>query len=75
MQYNFYEAGLYVNVRRGVFRTQYNIYDGASLCKPQKSFFADVQLGAKFASGISSAVEKVYRMSIFIEYRKSISPK
>ena len=60
MQYNSYGTDLYVNVRKDVFR---------------KSFFVDVRLGAKFASGISSTGEKVYRMSIFIEYRKSIPPK
>ena len=48
---------------------------GASLWKSQKSFIVDVRLGSKFASGISSTVEKVYRMSVFIEYKKSVSPK
>ena len=37
----------------------------------KKSFIVDVQLGSKYASGISSAVGKVYRMSVFIECRKS----
>ena len=48
----------YVNVRRGVFRTQQNICDGASLWKPQKRFIVDVQLGSKYASGISSTIGK-----------------
>ena len=46
------------------------------LCENRKkSFIVDVQLGSKYASAISSTVEKVYRMSMFIEYRKSILPK
>ena len=52
MQYNFYGAELYVNVRRGVFRTKENICDGASLRKSQKSFIVDVQLGSNYASGL-----------------------
>ena len=74
MQYNFYGADPYVNVRRSVFRTQQNINDGASLWKSQKSFIVDVQQGSKYASGVSLTVGKVYRMSIFIEYRKSALP-
>ena len=35
----------YVNVYRGVFRTQSNIYGGASLRKSQKSFIVDAGLG------------------------------
>ena len=72
MQCNFYGADLQVNVHRGVFRTQWNIYDG-NLCENHKK--ADVRLGSKYASGISSTVGKVYSMPIFIEYRKSTLPK
>ena len=35
---------LYVNVCRGVFRTQLNIYGGAISRKSQKSFVVDVRL-------------------------------
>ena len=52
MQYNFYGAELYVNVRRGVFRTKENICDGASLRKSQKNFIVDVRLGSNYASGL-----------------------
>ena len=38
-------------------------------------FIVDVRLGSKHAFGISSTAEKVYRMSIFIEYRKPTLPK
>ena len=55
-----------VNICRGVFRTQSNIYGGASLRKSQKSFIVDIRLGFKYASGISFTVEKIYRMSIFV---------
>ena len=41
------------------------------LCENHKKTLVDVQLGSKHASGISSTVGKIYRMSIFIEYRKS----
>ena len=58
MQCNFYGADPYVNVRRGVFRTQQKIYDGASLWKSQKISIVDVQVGFKYASGISSTVGK-----------------
>ena len=51
------------------------MYDGASLWKSLKSYIVDVQLGSKYASGISSTAGKVYRMSIFIEYRKSTLAK
>ena len=57
---------MYVNVCRGVIKTQWNIYAGVSLLKSQESFIVDVQLGSKYASGIGITVEKVYRMSIFI---------
>ena len=50
----------YVNVYRGVFRTQSNIYGGASLRKSQKSFIVDAGLGD--VSGIGFTVEKVYKM-------------
>ena len=38
MQYNFYGAGLYVNVRRAAFGTHWNIYDGA-LCENHKKLY------------------------------------
>ena len=57
--YNFYETDL--NVCRGVFKTQSNIYGGASLRKLQKSFIVDARLGSKYISGISFTVAKVYR--------------
>ena len=44
--YGFYGTGLYVNVCRGVFRTQSNIYSGAYLQKSQESFIVDVGLGS-----------------------------
>ena len=66
LAYKFYGTDLYVNVCRGVFRTQSNIYGGASSRKSQKSFAVDVRLGSKYASGIGFTVEKAYRMSIFI---------
>ena len=57
--YNFY--GTYLNVWSGVFRTQSNIYGGASLQKSQKSFIVDVWLGPKYVSGIGFTVEKAYK--------------
>ena len=69
--YNFYGTDPYVNVCRGVFRTQSNIYGGASLQKSLESFIVNVQLGCKYASGIGFTVEKVYRMLIFIWYGQS----
>ena len=57
--YNFYGTDL--KVCRGVFRTQPNIYGGASLRKSQKSFIVDARLGSKYVSGIGFTVEKVYR--------------
>ena len=57
--YNFYGTDL--NVCRGVFRAQSNIYVGASLQKLQKSFTVDALLGSKYISGIGFTVEKVYR--------------
>ena len=49
---------MYVNVCRGVFRTQQIIYVGAFLRKSQKSFIVDVRLGSKYASGVSFIVER-----------------
>ena len=71
MQYNFYGTDLYVNVRKGVFRTQCNIRDGASLWKSQKSVIVNVRLGSKYASGISSTAGRVHRMSIFVQHSQS----
>ena len=62
---------LYVNVCRGVFGTQSNIYGGDSLRKSQKDFIVDVRLGSKYVSGNIFTVEKAYRMSIFISYGQS----
>ena len=64
--YNLYGTELYVNVCRGVFRTQSNIYGDASMQKPLESFIVDARLGSKYASSIGLTVEKVYAMSIFI---------
>ena len=50
----------YVDVCRAAFRTQSNIYSGASLQKSQKSFIVDILLGSKSASAVSFIVEKVY---------------
>ena len=50
-----------LNVFRGLFRTQSNIYGGASLRKSQNSFIVDARLGSKYVSGIDFTVEKVYR--------------
>ena len=50
--YNFYGTDLYVNVCRGLFRTESNIYGGTSLQKSQKHFIVDVRLGSKYASNI-----------------------
>ena len=69
--YNFYGTDLYVNVCRGIFRTQSNIYGGASLQKSQETFIVDVRLGSKYASGIGFTVENVYRMSIFVDMVKA----
>ena len=57
---------LYIDVCRGVFRTQPNAYGGASLEKSQESFTVDFRLGSKYASGIGFTVEKIYRISVFI---------
>ena len=57
--YNFYRTDL--NVCRGVFRNQSNIYGTVSLQKSQKSFIIDARRGSKYASGIGFTVEKVYR--------------
>ena len=53
--YNFYETDL--NICRGVFRAQSNIYGRASLRKSQKSFIVDTRLGSKYVSGKSFTVE------------------
>ena len=50
-----------LNVFRGLFRTQSNIYGGASLRKSQNSFIVDARLGSKYVSGIDFTVETVYR--------------
>ena len=52
---------LYVNVCRGVFRTQSNTNGRASLQKSQKSFIVDAELGSRYISGLGFTVEKVYR--------------
>ena len=57
--YNFY--GIDVNVCRGVFRTQPNIYDGTPLPKSQNSFIVGARLGFKYVSGIDFTVKTVYR--------------
>ena len=41
---NFYGTDLHVNVSSGVFRTQSNIYNGASLKKSKEIFIVDVRL-------------------------------
>ena len=64
--YNFYGTDLYVDVCRAAFRTQSNIYGGASLRKSQKSFIADFLFGSKYASAVSFSVEKIYRVSLFL---------
>ena len=60
--YNFCETDMYVNVCRGVFRTQSNIFDG----KSQKSFTIDVRLDSKYYSGIGFTAEKVYGIIIYL---------
>ena len=62
--FNFYGTDLYVNVCRGIFRKQSNIYGGASLRKSRKFFIVDVLPGSKYTSGIGFTLEKVYKMSI-----------
>ena len=57
---------MHVNLCRGVYRSQSNIYDRTSSRKPQKGFVTDVRLGSKYVAGIGFAGEKVYSMSIFI---------
>ena len=57
--YDFYGTDL--NVCRDVFRTQSNIYGGASLQNCKKSSIVDARLGSKYVSGIGYTVEKVYR--------------
>ena len=53
--------GTDLNVCRGVFRTQTNIYGGGSLRKSQKSVIVDVRLGSKYVSSIGFTIENVYR--------------
>ena len=43
--------------------------------RTEKSFVEVVRLDSKYASGISSTVEMVCRMSVFIDNRKSTLPK
>ena len=65
--YNFCGTDLYPPVSKWMQRriqNQSNIYGGASLLKSQKSL--DARLGSKYISDIGFAVEKVYRISIFI---------
>ena len=62
---------MYVNVCRGVFRTQEITYGRAFLRKSQKIFIVDVRLSSKYASGIICIVEKVCRMSILVLYSQS----
>ena len=62
---------MYVNVCRGVFKTQQFIYGGVFLRKSQKSFIANVRLGSKYVCGISFIVENVCRMSILVLYSQS----
>ena len=57
--YNFYGTDLNVNMSRGAFRTQSNVYGRASLQKLQKSFIVDCRRDSKYASGIEFTVEKV----------------
>ena len=51
---------LYVNVFRGLFRTQSNIYDGASLRNHTKSCIVQM-LDCFHIRGIAFTVEKVYK--------------
>ena len=60
--YNFYGIDLYVNVCRGEFRTQSNIY-GRTTCNNHKKALLKM-----FDFWIGFTVEKVYRMTIFIWY-------
>ena len=63
--YSLYRTHLYVDVCRAAFRTQSNIYSGASLQKSPKSFIVDILLGSKSAFAVSFTVEKVYRVLLF----------
>ena len=45
---NIISLGLTGIICRGVFRTQSNIYGGASLQKSQKSFIVDARMGSKY---------------------------
>ena len=67
----FFWNDLYLNVCRGVFRNQPNIYSAASLRKSQKHFVVDVLLGSQNAPVVSFTEQKVYMMSLFVKYRRS----
>ena len=73
--YNFYWTELYINICRGVFRTQSNIYDYCLwwnfFAKITRKVHCRSSIGSKYASGIGFTVEEVYRISIFIWYGKS----
>ena len=65
---SFYGNEMYVNLCRGVFRTQQITYDGAFFEKSLKSFIVDVRLGSKYASGISFMVEKMLQTFVECQY-------
>ena len=65
--------GTGLNVCRGVFRTQTNIYGGGSLRKSQKSVIVDVRLGSKYVSSIGFTIENVYRSHYLFDITNSIS--
>ena len=65
--------GTDLNVCRGVFRTQTNIYGGASLRKSQKSVIVDVWLGSKYVSSIDFTIENVYRSHYLFDITNSTS--
>ena len=52
--YDFYGN---VNVYRGIFRTQSDVYGAASLQKSHKKFIVDIRLGSKYATGKGFTVE------------------
>ena len=70
-KYTFCGTELYVNICRGVFRTQSNIYGEASFKTSKKEHYCRCSDGSKYASGIGVTVEKAYRISIFIWYSQS----
>ena len=65
--------GTDLNVCRGVFRTQTNIYGGGSLRKSQKSVIVDVRLGSKYVSSIDFTIENVYRSPYLFDITNSTS--